>query len=63
MKYLLLEAEVKEAEGLLADPALYQDFAVAKPHIERQRAAREALEGLYAAWEQAHDRLARLDQP
>ncbi len=58
------EREEREATAALADPALYQDFALAKPHIDRQRAAREALEGLYAAWEAAHERLAALgDQP
>jgi ATP-binding cassette subfamily F protein 3 len=54
------EGEEREATAALADPALYQDFARAKPHIDRQRLAREALEGLYAAWEAAH---AKLDQP
>jgi ATP-binding cassette subfamily F protein 3 len=58
------EVEEREATSALADPTLYQDFARAKPHIDRQRAAREALEGLYAAWEAAHERLAALgDQP
>jgi len=52
------EREEREATAALADPALYQDFARAKPHIDRQRAAREALEQLYAAWEAAHGRLA-----
>jgi ATP-binding cassette subfamily F protein 3 len=55
------EGEEKAATAALADPALYQDFARAKPHIDAQRAAREALEGLYAAWEAAHERLAALE--
>jgi ATP-binding cassette subfamily F protein 3 len=53
----LREREEREATAALADPALYQDFARAKPHIDRQRAAREALEALYAAWEAAQGRL------
>jgi ATP-binding cassette subfamily F protein 3 len=53
----LREREEREATATLADPALYQDFARAKPHIDRQRLAREALEGLYAAWEAAHGKL------
>ncbi len=57
----LREGEEREATAALADPALYQDFGRAKPHIDRQRAAREALEGLYAAWEAAHAKLG--DQP
>ena len=52
-----LEAEEREVTGALADPALYQDFARAKPLIERQRAAKDELERLYAAWEAAHGRL------
>jgi ATP-binding cassette subfamily F protein 3 len=52
------EAEERVATAALADPALYEDFARAKPYIDRQRLAREALEGLYAAWEAAHGRLA-----
>ena len=55
-----LERDEKEASAALADPALYQDFARAKPLIERQRAAKEELEGLYAAWEAAQQRLAAL---
>jgi ATP-binding cassette subfamily F protein 3 len=55
-----LEADEKEASSALADPALYQDFARAKPLIERQRAAKEELEELYAAWEAAQEKLAAL---
>jgi ATP-binding cassette subfamily F protein 3 len=53
----LREREEREASAALADPALYQDFARAKPHIDKQRSAREALERLYAAWEAAHGKL------
>jgi ATP-binding cassette subfamily F protein 3 len=51
------EKEEREATAALADPALYQDYARARPHVDRQREAREALEGLYAAWEAAQARL------
>ena len=60
----LRERDEREATAALADPTLYQDFAQAKPHIDRQRAAREALEGLYTAWEAAHGKLGpSTDQP
>ncbi len=55
-----LEQDEREAAAALADPALYQDFARAKPLIERQRAAKEELEELYAAWEAAQERLGDL---
>jgi ATP-binding cassette, subfamily F, member 3 len=55
-----LEGEEKEASTALADPALYQDFARAKPFIDRQRAAKDELEGLYAEWETAQEELAAL---
>jgi ATP-binding cassette subfamily F protein 3 len=47
----VLEAEAKAAEAALADPALYQDFARARPHIERKAAAEAELATLYADWE------------
>jgi ATP-binding cassette, subfamily F, member 3 len=53
-----VEKDEKEASAALADPALYQDFARAKPYIDRQRAAKEELEELYAAWEAAQGKLA-----
>ncbi|WP_242346835.1 ABC-F family ATP-binding cassette domain-containing protein [Anaeromyxobacter terrae] len=55
-----LEQEEREATEALADPALYQDFARAKPLIERQHAAKSELEGLYAEWEAAQEELAGL---
>ncbi len=54
------EKDEREATAALADPALYQDFARAKPLIDLQRAAKEELERLYAAWEAAHEQLAAL---
>jgi ATP-binding cassette subfamily F protein 3 len=52
-----LEQEEREATAALADPATYEDFARAKPLIERQRAAKDELEKLYASWEEAQARL------
>jgi ATP-binding cassette subfamily F protein 3 len=52
-----LEQDEREATAALADPALYADFDRARPHIERQRAAKDELERLYAAWEDAQARL------
>ncbi len=46
-----LEALQRASEAALADPALYQDFARARPHVEALAAARTELEGLYAEWE------------
>jgi len=57
-----LEREEREATAALADPALYRDFARAKPIIDRQRAAKDELAGLYAAWEEAQGRLGALGQ-
>jgi len=58
-----LEAEEKETTEALADHALYQDFARAKPLIERQAAAKEALARLYGEWEASQERLEALQRP
>jgi ATP-binding cassette subfamily F protein 3 len=55
-----LETEERETTAALADPALYSDFARAKPLIDRQRTAKEELSLRYAEWEAAHERLASL---
>ncbi len=55
-----LERDEREATSALADPALYEDFARAKPLIERQHAAKEELARLYAEWEAAQERLAAI---
>jgi len=55
-----LEGEEREATAALADPALYQDFARAKPLIERQHAAKVELERLYTEWEEASANLLAL---
>ncbi|BDG10547.1 ABC-F family ATP-binding cassette domain-containing protein [Anaeromyxobacter paludicola] len=46
-----VEGQEREATAALADPALYADFARARPHVDAQRQAREELERLYADWE------------
>ncbi|HEX8907673.1 MAG TPA: ABC-F family ATP-binding cassette domain-containing protein [Anaeromyxobacteraceae bacterium] len=46
-----LEDVQRAAEAALADPALYQDFARARPHVEALAAAKEELARLYPAWE------------
>ena len=58
-----LEATQRTAEATLADPALYQDFARARPHVEGLAAAKAELEQLYAAWESRQHELASLDAP
>jgi len=55
-----LEVEEREATAALADPALYDDFARAKPWIERQAAAKEELARCYGEWEAAAERLEEL---
>jgi ATP-binding cassette subfamily F protein 3 len=46
-----LEAAQRAAEAALADPALYEDFARARPHVEALAAAKEELARLYPEWE------------
>jgi ATP-binding cassette subfamily F protein 3 len=53
-----VEAVVKEAGTALADPALYQDFARAKPLMDLHREGKAELDELYAAWEVAQEKLA-----
>ncbi|HEX9399101.1 MAG TPA: ABC-F family ATP-binding cassette domain-containing protein [Anaeromyxobacter sp.] len=55
-----LEREEREATAALSDPALYADFARAKPVIDRQRLAKDELSARYAEWESAQERLAAL---
>jgi len=58
-----LESEARQAEVALADPALYQDFALARPHIERKAAAEAELGGLYGDWERVAASLEELGGP
>jgi ATP-binding cassette subfamily F protein 3 len=53
-----LEAEQQEREAQLADPALYNDFARAKPLMDTHRSGKEELESLYLEWEAAQEKLA-----
>jgi len=46
-----LEKAKREAEAALADPALYQDFPRARPHLAALTEANEELPELYQAWE------------
>jgi ATP-binding cassette, subfamily F, member 3 len=46
-----LEAAQRTAEGALGDPALYQDFARARPHVEALAGAKDELARLYPEWE------------
>ena len=48
-----MEAQVARLEGLLADPATYQDRALAEETAKAHRAAQEALPALYEQWEEA----------
>jgi ATP-binding cassette, subfamily F, member 3 len=54
-----LEGEQKALETRLADPALYDDFARAKPLMDQHRALKDEVESLYARWEEAQARLAQ----
>jgi len=55
-----LEAAQRAAEAALADPALYQDFARARPHVEALAAAKDELAQLYGEWEARHAELEAL---
>ncbi|HET7755175.1 MAG TPA: ABC-F family ATP-binding cassette domain-containing protein [Anaeromyxobacteraceae bacterium] len=55
-----LEKAQADAEAALADPALYADFARARPHVDALAAAKAALPALYEQWEAAHERLEAL---
>jgi len=54
------EAAEREATEALADPAVYQDFAKARPHVETQARTRAELAPLYAEWEALSLELERL---
>ncbi|HTP49068.1 MAG TPA: ABC-F family ATP-binding cassette domain-containing protein [Anaeromyxobacteraceae bacterium] len=58
-----LERVAREATTALADPALYQDFARARPHVEAQKRAQAELAPLYAEWEGLSLELERIDAP
>jgi ATP-binding cassette subfamily F protein 3 len=55
-----LEARAKEEEQKLADPALYDDFAKAKPLMDANRQTKADLEGAMAQWEAASAELERV---
>jgi len=58
-----LEARVREADAALADPALYQDFARARPFIEGKAAAEAELATAFAEWERLGGELEALVPP
>jgi len=58
-----LERVAREATAALADPALYQDFARARPHVEAQKRAQAELAPLYAEWEGLSLELERIGPP
>ncbi|MGC4121614.1 MAG: ABC-F family ATP-binding cassette domain-containing protein [Myxococcales bacterium] len=55
-----LEAQQAEIEPQLADPAVYQDFARAKPLTQVYQANKASLEELYPRWEAAQAKLEEL---
>ena len=55
-----LEAEQQKSEAQLADPALYNDFARAKPLMDEHRARGERITALYAKWEELQLKLEEL---
>jgi ATP-binding cassette subfamily F protein 3 len=55
-----LEAAQQEGEAQLADPALYNDFARAKPLMDAHREGGERLAALYQRWEAAQAKLEAL---
>ncbi len=55
-----LEEVEREATRALSDPALYADFARARPHVDAQREARAELEALYLRWEERQRELGEL---
>ncbi|MGA8892266.1 MAG: ABC transporter C-terminal domain-containing protein, partial [Anaeromyxobacteraceae bacterium] len=52
-----LERAEREATTALADPAIYEDFARARVHVETQKKAQAELATLYAEWERLHGEL------
>jgi ATP-binding cassette subfamily F protein 3 len=46
-----LEQTEREATDALADPAIYEDFARARVHVEARHRAQAELGPLYAEWE------------
>ncbi len=55
-----LEAVQRQATEALADPAIYEDFSRARPHVEARQRAEAELERLYAEWERLAGELERL---
>ena len=47
------EERIAALEARMADPATYQDAALAQSLAQDHRSAQQALEGLYEEWEEA----------
>ncbi len=60
-KIAAIEAKQKEIEPQLADPAVYQDFAKARPLMDAFQANKAELEALYERWTEAQEKLAALE--
>ncbi|HTT70398.1 MAG TPA: ABC transporter C-terminal domain-containing protein, partial [Anaeromyxobacteraceae bacterium] len=58
-----LEQAERTAERALSDPALYQDFEKARPHVLALSEAREELSRLYPEWEARQLELEALGEP
>ena len=58
----LLETEKKEIEPQLADPAVHQDFARARPLYARFDELKDKLDELYARWEYQQELLAAAEK-
>jgi len=56
-----LEKEKKEAEALLADPALFADAARSTPLVARYRKAEAELETLFERWTEKSDEMSRAE--
>jgi ATP-binding cassette subfamily F protein 3 len=57
-----IERQQAEIEPQLADPAVYQDFARARPLTEAYQSNKADLEELYARWAEAQHRLEQLSE-
>jgi len=55
-----LEQVEREATEALSDPAIYEDFARARVHVEARHRAQAELAPLYEEWERLSGDLERL---
>jgi ATP-binding cassette subfamily F protein 3 len=57
-----IEDEQRDIEPKLADPAFFNDFARARPLLEKFQQNRDKLEELYARWEYQQEQLTRAEK-